>query len=160
MTEDGIVFRPIGIIRTEHTDPGHTPIQPRYAAGCAGRVEVYPEFTEGLGDLERFTHIYLLYHLDRARPPQLRIQPYLQDTFRGLFATRAPHRPNPIGLSIVRLVRREGPVVHVDGVDMLDGSPLLDIKPYAGRFDRIEEAGSGWLDEVDDATAERRGKRK
>lgn len=150
---------PIGIIRSEHQQPADTPIQPIYAEGCRGQVGVFPQYAPGLRDLEGFSHIYLLYHFHQAREPQLLVKPFLQDVEHGVFATRAPCRPNPIGLSIVRLVRREGNILHLDGLDILDGTPLLDIKPYTARFDRIDTSRNGWQDEVDEATASRRGRR-
>ncbi len=155
-----IVYEPIGIIRSEHTRPEKTPIQPIYAQGCAGRAEVFPEYADGLRDVEGFSHIYLVYHLHRVERPQLVVKPFLQDVERGVFATRAPCRPNAIGLSIVRLVRREGNILYLEDVDVLDGAPLLDIKPYTARFDRIETTRNGWQDEVDDETAQRRGRRE
>lgn len=154
-----ITYEPIGVIRSGHTDPSKTPIQPVYAKGCEGRVEVLPEFAAGLRDVEGFSHIYLLYHMNQAEHPRLTVKPFLQDVERGVFATRAPCRPNPIGLSVVRLVRRDGNVLHLDGVDVLDGTPLLDIKPYTARFDCIQTAQNGWQDEVDEETARRRGSR-
>jgi len=157
---DTIVYRPIGVIRSEHTTPEKTPIQPIYAQGCLGRAEVFPEFAAGLRDLEGFSHVYLLYHLHRAHGPQLVVTPFLQDEERGVFATRAPCRPNPIGLSIVRLLRHEENILHLDLVDVLDGTPLLDIKPYTARFDRIETIRNGWQDEVDEADSQRRGLRE
>ncbi len=156
---DAIEYRPIGVVRSEHTRPEDTPIQPIYAQGCPGRVEVFPEYWEGLRDLEGFSHVYLIYHLHRAGPARLVVRPFLEDVERGVFATRAPSRPNPIGLSIVELVRREGGVLHVDGVDVLDGTPLLDIKPYTARFDRIETTRNGWQDSVDEESAQHRGSR-
>ncbi|HOJ33902.1 MAG TPA: tRNA (N6-threonylcarbamoyladenosine(37)-N6)-methyltransferase TrmO [Candidatus Hydrogenedentes bacterium] len=155
-----VSYRPIGVIRTPHHSPETTPIQPVYAQDYEGQVEVFPEFEDGLKDIEGFSHIYLIYHLHRAEPPRLIVKPFLQDVERGIFATRAPCRPNPIGLSIVHLVRREGGVLHVRGVDILDGTPLLDIKPYTTRFDCIQTLRNGWQDDVDDATAEQRGRRK
>jgi tRNA-Thr(GGU) m(6)t(6)A37 methyltransferase TsaA len=146
MPEADVTFHPIGVIRSRHTDSARTPIQPVFAEGCEGRAEILPEFTAGLDGLEGFSHIYLMYHLHRAGPAQLRVTPFLKDAEMGVFATRAPCRPNAIGLSIVRLVRREGNVLHLDGVDILDGTPLLDIKPYAARFDRIEGTRNGWQD--------------
>jgi tRNA-Thr(GGU) m(6)t(6)A37 methyltransferase TsaA len=122
-------------------------------------VEVLPEYTAGLRDLDGFSHIFLVYHFHLAGPAQLLVRPFLQDVERGLFATRAPCRPNPIGLSVVELVRREGNVLHVDGIDILDGTPLLDIKPYTAKFDRIETMRNGWQDEVDEETARLRGSR-
>lgn len=154
-----ITYEPIGVIRSCHTDPGKTPIQPVYAMGCEGRAEVRPEFAAGLRDLEGFSHVYLLYHMNRADAPRLTVKPFLQDVERGVFATRAPCRPNPIGLSVVKLQRREGNVLYLDNVDVLDGTPLLDIKPYTAKFDCIETAQNGWQDEVDEETAWRRGSR-
>lgn len=110
-------------------------------------------------DLEGFSHVYLIYHFHRSGPARLVVKPFLQDVERGVFATRAPCRPNAVGLSIVELVRREGNVLHLDGVDILDGTPLLDVKPYTARFDRIESTRNGWQDEVDEETARERGKR-
>lgn len=159
MSAEVIAYKPIGVIHSGHTQPEQTPIQPVFAQGCKGRAEILPEYAEGLQDLDGFSHVYLLYHFDRATPARLKVKPFLQDVERGLFATRVPCRPNAIGLSIVRLVCREGNVLHLDGVDILDGTPLLDIKPYAARFDRIEGTRNGWQDEVDDATARRRGRR-
>jgi tRNA-Thr(GGU) m(6)t(6)A37 methyltransferase TsaA len=112
-----------------------------------------------LRDLEGFSHIHLLYHLHRAGAAKLAVKPFLQDVERGVFATRAPCRPNAIGLSVVELVGREGNVLHLDGVDVLDGTPLLDIKPYIGRFDHIENTSNGWQDEVDETDAQGRGRR-
>jgi tRNA-Thr(GGU) m(6)t(6)A37 methyltransferase TsaA len=154
-----IAYRPIGVIHSEHTRAEDTPIQPVYAQECRGQVEIFPEYTDGLRDIEGFSHIYLLYHLHRAGSAKLVVKPFLHDVERGVFATRAPCRPNAIGLSIVELVRREGNVLHLKGVDVLDGTPLLDIKPYTARFDRIEGTRNGWQDEVDDATARKRGQR-
>ena len=159
MAEGVVSFRPIGVIHSGHSEAGKTPIQPVFARGCRGRVEVFPEFAEGLRDLEGFSHIYLLYLFDRAGPPRLRVKPYLQDVERGVFATRAPCRPNPIGLSVVELLRLEGNVFHVDGLDVLDGTPLLDIKAYTAMFDRIEGTRNGWQDAVDPETARERGRR-
>ena len=158
--EDSIPFFPIGIIHSEHTAQEQTPVQPVYAKGCIGRAEIHPEFAEGLLDLEGFSHIYVLYHFHRSGPAKLLFKPFLQDVERGIYATRAPCRPNPIGLSIVELVRREGNILHLDGVDILDGTPILDLKPYVSRFDCIQTSRNGWQDDVDEATAQRRGRRQ
>jgi tRNA-Thr(GGU) m(6)t(6)A37 methyltransferase TsaA len=109
--------------------------------------------------LEGFSHIYLVYHLHRAGPAKLVVKPFLQDVERGVFATRAPCRPNAVGLSIVELIRRDGNILHLDAVDILDGTPLLDIKPYTAKFDGIVTTRNGWQDEVDGKTARQRGKR-
>jgi tRNA-Thr(GGU) m(6)t(6)A37 methyltransferase TsaA len=159
MNPTSITFRPIGVIRSEHTSADATPIQPVYARDCPGRAELSPEFADGLADIEGFSHVYLLYWLHRADPPQLRVKPYLQDVEHGIFATRAPCRPNPIGLSLVRLVRREGNILYFAGVDVLDGTPLLDLKPYSPRYDTVENPRGGWTDTIDDFTAVSRGRR-
>jgi tRNA-Thr(GGU) m(6)t(6)A37 methyltransferase TsaA len=160
MNASVVTYHPIGVIHSGHITAEQTPIQPVYAKGCLGRAEILAEYAEGLHDLEGFSHLYLIYHLHRAGPAQLRVKPFLQDVERGVFATRAPCRPNPIGLSIVELIRREGNVLHLDGVDILDGTPLLDIKPYTARFDRIAGTRNGWQDAVDEETARARGDRK
>ncbi len=157
---DTITFKPIGVIRSEHVEARRTPIQPIYAKGCKGRVEIFPEFAEGLSDLQGFSHIYLIFHFNQAGPVQLVVKPFLQDIARGVFATRTPCRPNGIGLSIVELIGREGNVLLLDGVDILDGTPLLDIKPYSARFDRLENTRNGWQDEVDEESAQGLGLRE
>jgi len=159
MTVKTCTYQPIGVVRSEHREAEKTPIQPVYAKGCKGCVEIFPEFAEGLRDLEGFSHIYLIYHFHQSRQVKLRVKPFLQDVDRGIFSTRAPFRPNPIGLSVVELKKIEGNVLHVEGVDILDGTPLLDIKPYTEKFDRFDIRRSGWQDEVNEQTAQRRGKR-
>lgn len=138
-------FHPIGTIRTPHKAIEGMPIQPGGAADAAGRAEVDPALVEGLQDLDGFSHLILLYGFHKSRGYELTVKPFLEDRQRGLFATRAPRRPNPLGISIVKLVRIEGTVVHFKGADVLDGTPLLDIKPYVPRFDAYPEAKSGWL---------------
>lgn len=160
MEDLSFTYRPIGVIRSNHTDPDRTPVQPAFASGHQGRVELLPEFADGLRDLDGFSHVYLVYHLHEAGPAKLVVKPFLEDAERGLFATRAPCRPNPVGISIVRLKRCEGSVLHVENIDVLDGTPLLDIKPYVGKFDCIEGARGGWTDGIDEETAERRGRRE
>jgi tRNA-Thr(GGU) m(6)t(6)A37 methyltransferase TsaA len=149
-----ITYKPIGVIHSEHTVAENTPIQPIYAQKCNGKIEVFPELAEGLADLEGFSHIYLLYHLNRARSMQLKVKPFLQDVERGVFSTRAPCRPNGIGMSIVRLIRRDGNTLHVQGLDVLDSTPLLDIKPYSTRFDCVQTERNGWQDEVQEDDAQ------
>ena len=154
-----IDFRAIGVIHSPHVISEETPIQPIFARGAIGRVEIFPEYEEGLKDLDGFSHVYLLYHLHKTGTARLIVTPFLDDVPRGVFATRAPDRPNPIGLSIVRLLRREGSTLHLDELDVLDGTPLLDIKPYVPRFDPHEEIRIGWLEDVDGDDAKRRGRR-
>lgn len=124
------------------------PIQPSRGRGIRGSVEVFPEYADGLDDLDGFSHVVLLYHFHRVHGHALRVTPYLDTRERGLFATRAPRRPNPIGLSVVRLVAIEGPVMSIEDVDILDGTPLLDIKPYVSEFDRRGNVREGWLEEA------------
>jgi len=159
MNEVFITYKAIGVIRSEHLVVEETPIQPAYAKGCKGRAEIFPEFAEGLRDLEGFSHVYLIYHLHQAGPAKLVVRPFLQDVERGVFATRAPCRPNAIGLSVVELVCREGNVLHLDGLDILDGTPILDIKPYTAKFDRFDTTRNGWQDEISEETAQQQGRR-
>lgn len=154
-----IVYTPIGVIRSEHREPEKTPIQPVYARGCNGRAEILPQYVEGLKDLDGFSHLLLLYHFHRAGEPLLTVVPFTDDQPRGLFSTRSPRRPNPIGLSLVRLLRIEGATLHLSDVDILDGTPLLDIKPYIPRFERVDDAAAGWTATVDEETARQRGRR-
>jgi len=147
-----VTFQPIGIVRSEHRSEQHTPIQPVCAEGSAGRVEILDEYASGLEDIEGFSHIYLLYHLHRAGPARLGGVPFLDDVPHGIFATRSPWRANALEFSLVRLVRREGATLIIDDVDVLDGTPLLDIKPYVARFDAREGARCGRTDGVDAQT--------
>jgi len=140
-----IAFGQIGTIRSPHTKAAETPIQPRGALGVTGRVEVFREFAEGLNDLSGFSHIYLLYHFHRASGMRLRVVPFLDSEQRGVFATRAPVRPNALGLSVVRLREVRGSVLIVENLDVLDGTPLLDIKPYVPAFDHWDVESTGWL---------------
>ena len=137
--------RPIGIIHTPFKELENMPIQPSGAAGIRGTVELFPEFIEGLKDLDGFSHLILLYHFHESRGYKLVVTPFLDSKPRGLFSTRAPKRPNPIGLSIVRLIQIQGCSLDVENVDILDGTPLLDIKPYVPEFDHQEDCRIGWL---------------
>ncbi|MFW6113005.1 MAG: tRNA (N6-threonylcarbamoyladenosine(37)-N6)-methyltransferase TrmO [Thermodesulfobacteriota bacterium] len=141
-----IIFRPIGTISTPFKEPRGTPIQPRAARGAPGTVQVFPEYREGLQDLEGFSHIFLIYHFHLSRDFTLKVKPFLDDEMRGVFATRAPSRPNPIGVSLVRLEGVQGDRLEVLDVDMVDGTPLLDIKPYVPQFDYGPEARIGWIE--------------
>lgn len=142
-----VVMRPIGVVRSPHHTPAGTPIQPAYAEQVEGQVVVDEGFAAALDDIEGFERIWLIYCLDRAKPFKPRAVPYRDTRERGLFATRAPSRPNPIGMSVVRLLGRDGNVLRVLGLDILDGTPLLDIKPYVPEFDSYPESKAGWLDE-------------
>lgn len=143
-----VSFEPIGIIRTPYKKKEGMPIQPAGAMGVKGTIELKPEFAPGLKDLDGFSHIYLLYHLHESEGYNLEVKPFLDDKLRGLFATRAPRRPNPIGLSVVRLTGIKENILEIENVDMLDGTPLLDIKPYVSRFDFFESDRQGWLEGV------------
>ena len=140
------VFTPIGIIHSPHTDLAGMPIQPAGAEGVPGTVEVLEEYVPGLRDLDGFSHVILLYEFHCSSGFELEVVPFLDSSPRGLFATRAPRRPNPIGLSVVRLEKVEGGTLHVLDVDVLDGTPLLDIKPYVPVFEPQGEIRAGWLE--------------
>jgi len=137
-------IRPIGLIRSPYTDEEETPIQSAFSEG-RGEIEVFPEYEAGLKDIDGFSHLILLYYFHQVKGYSLSVKPFLDDTPRGLFATRYPARPNPIGLSVVRLLERRGNVLQIGEVDVLDGTPLLDIKPYVPHFDERKGATVGWL---------------
>ena len=143
-----IEYRPIGIVHSPFTEQEGTPIQPSRAKGAKGTVEVFSEYAEALSDLDGFSHIYLLCHLHRSDGFKLKVVPYLDTVPRGLFATRAPRRPNPIGLSIVDLIAIEGNELTVENIDLLDGTPVLDIKPFVDQFDERREVRTGWLEQA------------
>ena len=140
-----ITFTPIGVIHSPFHTLEDMPIQPTSEASQPGVVEIYPQYTEGLQDLGGFSHIYLLYHLHRVQHAKLTVTPFLDKKPRGLFATRAPSRPNPIGLSLVKLTRVEGNRLHIVNIDVLNGTPLLDIKPYIPEFEDVENVRIGWV---------------
>lgn len=139
-------IRPIGVLRTPFTKAKGTPIQSVYADGAKGQVVLDDSFGAALDDVEGFARLWLVYWMHRVASFQPRVVPYRDTRERGLFATRSPCRPNPIGLSVVRLVRREGTTLHVADVDMLDKSPLLDVKPYVPEFDSHPTSRAGWFD--------------
>lgn len=144
------VFRchAIGTIRSRFTQPTGTPVQPAFARGARGEVIVDERYAAALDDLEGFERVWLIYWMDRAGPFTARVVPYRDTREHGLFATRAPVRPNPIGLSAVRLLRRDGCVLHVADLDVLDGTPLLEMKPYLPEFDAHPASKAGWLEEA------------
>jgi tRNA-Thr(GGU) m(6)t(6)A37 methyltransferase TsaA len=141
-----ITYKPIGVIHSPFKKPQGTPIQPSAAQGVKGSVEVFSEYVEGLRDLDGFSHIILIYHFHLAKSPSLTVQPFMDDRLHGIFAVRAPSRPNPIGLSVVRLVKIEENILHVEDLDILDGTPLLDIKPYVPDFDPSQVERTGWFE--------------
>jgi tRNA-Thr(GGU) m(6)t(6)A37 methyltransferase TsaA len=141
-----IIYHPIGIIHTPFKKPGGVPIQPSVATGIKATITVYPEYKEGLADLDGFSHIILLYHFHLSKQYSLKVTPYMDERLRGVFATRAPARPNSIGLSVVRLLKIEDALIFIENVDVVNGTPLLDIKPYVPDFDRYEIQKIGWLE--------------
>ena len=143
---DEIKFRPIGIIHSPFKEAKGVPIQPSAAKGIEGKVEIFPEYAEGIDDIGNFSHIFLIYHLHLSRKYSLRVKPYMDDKERGVFATRAPSRPNPIGISVVELLEVDGNMLHIKNVDIVDGTPLLDIKPYVPEFDIHNVKKIGWLE--------------
>ena len=143
-----IEYHPIGIIHSPFTELSGMPIQPAGAAGVEGTVEVFPEYNDGLKDLEGFSHIIMLYHFHRSKGFKLHVVPFMDSTPRGVFATRAPKRPNPIGLSVIKLQKIQDNILYVENVDILDGTPLLDIKPYVPEFDEQTEIRAGWLEKA------------
>jgi tRNA (adenine37-N6)-methyltransferase len=141
-----VVFTPIGIIHTPFTEPQGVPVQAQGGKNIRGSVEVYEQFAAGLKDLDGFSHIVLLYHFHLNQDYSLEVRPFLDEEPRGLFATRAPKRPNPIGISVVRLIEIKGNILLIEDVDMINGTPLLDIKPYVPAFDVRENVQTGWLE--------------
>ncbi len=143
-----IEFEPIGIIRSPFTEPIGMPIQPAGASGVKGTVEVFEKYRSALKDLDGFSHIILLYHFHRSQGFNSHVVPFMDSQPRGLFSTRAPRRPNAIGLSVVQLNRIEEGVLFIENMDVLDGTPLLDIKPYVPDFNPQSDVRTGWLEQV------------
>ena len=141
-----IHFQPIGIIHSPFSRREGMPIQPTGAPGIKGTIEVFPEFQQGLRDIEGFSHIILIYYFHRVNESKLLVTPFLDTQLRGVFCTRAPTRPNPIGMSIVRLKERKQNILYIENLDILDGTPLLDIKPYVPEFDHRPAVRTGWLE--------------
>ena len=141
-----ISITPIGIIETPFDNLKGMPIQPSGADKIQGTIVIDKGYEEGLSDLEGFSHIILLYHFHKSKGYNLMVKPFMDDQQRGLFSTRAPRRPNPIGLSIVQLIKIENNKISIQGIDVLNGTPLIDIKPYVPGFDAREVTKLGWLD--------------
>ncbi|MEN8207667.1 MAG: tRNA (N6-threonylcarbamoyladenosine(37)-N6)-methyltransferase TrmO [Candidatus Fermentibacteria bacterium] len=160
MNDDVFVFRPIGIIHSPHREVSKIPIQPVFCNDIDGRIVLETEYAEGLIGLEGFSHIYLFYYFHESREVCLRMKPYLSDQEQGIFASRAPHRPNKLGMSLVRLLNIEDNVIHVKDIDILNGTPLFDIKPFIQRFDSREIVRSGWQEAIPDDIAVSRGARE
>lgn len=147
------MIQPIGIIHSPHRESVGTPIQAALASGVQGSAEIFSDYETGLSDLAGFDRIWLIYWFHRARVPEMLVTPYLDKNKRGLFSTRAPSRPNPIGISSVRLLKIIGCTLEVDGLDVLDNTPLLDIKPYVPAFDAFQANRIGWCAQAPDTTA-------
>jgi tRNA-Thr(GGU) m(6)t(6)A37 methyltransferase TsaA len=143
-----IRYNPIGTIRSPFKDVKGMPIQPRGAKGIKGVVELKPEYVDGLKGIEGLSHIILLYHFHLSKKGSLQVTPFLDVHSHGVFATRAPERPNPVGMSVVKLVRVEGHTLHIENVDIVDGTPLLDIKPYVPMFDVYKVDRIGWFTDI------------
>jgi tRNA-Thr(GGU) m(6)t(6)A37 methyltransferase TsaA len=141
-----IIMNPIGVIHTPFEKIEGMPIQPVGAEQIEGRVVIDPQYLEGLTDIEGFSYLILIYAFHQSKGFQLKVKPFLDVRMRGLFATRAPRRPNPIGLSIVELLRRDQNILHVSNIDVVDGTPLLDLKPFVPAFDAPQAAAIGWLE--------------
>lgn len=140
-----IIYTPIGVIHSPFTDITGMPIQPAGAQGVSGTVDIEPEYCDGLKDLEGFSHIILVYHFHLAKGYSLQVKPFLNERVHGVFATRAPKRPNSLGISVVKLQKVETCILHIEDVDVIDGTPLLDIKPYVPEFDVRTVEQTGWL---------------
>jgi len=141
-----IRYKPIGIVHSPFKEPKGTPIQPAGAKEINGTVEIFLRYAEGLKDIEDFSHIILLYHFHLSRESALIAKPFMDDETHGVFAMRGPSRPNPIGISVVRLVKIDRNVLYIKDVDIVDGTPILDIKPYISEFDIREVEKIGWLE--------------
>lgn len=138
----------IGIIHSPYKTKNECPIQGRIKPEEKGQIELFPQYEEGLKTIETFSHIILLYIFDRAGEIKLSRPTFLDDSPHGVFASRHPCRPNSIGISIVKLEERNKNILEVSGIDVLDNSPLIDIKPYIPRFDYFKDATNGWLENV------------
>lgn len=146
MTTEPIPIKPIGTIHTPYREHTDIPIQGRFKPEVQGWVKLYSEYEEGLQDLDGFSHAYLLYHFHGSDRTPLKGRPFLENEEHGIFAIRGPHRPNHIGISVVEIVRIEANRLTFTHVDMLDGTPLLDIKPYVTHFDCFPGARCGWIE--------------
>ena len=146
---DEYAFKAIGYIETPYNEDNRPPCQNYKAPDVRGKVVFDEEYTDALRDIERFSHLYLFFVFHKSEGWESIVTPYLTDEKKGLFATRINYRPNPLGMTVVKLMKREGNVLEVEGVDMYDGSPLIDVKPYVPNFDYRPEANNGWLEDID-----------
>jgi tRNA-Thr(GGU) m(6)t(6)A37 methyltransferase TsaA len=151
-----VTFTPVGVVHSPHKELSGMPVQPPSAAGIAGEIEIFPEFAEGLLDIEGFSRIMVFYHLHRSAGSLLSAIPFLDTVPHGVFASRIPRRPNPLGFSVVRLLSRDRNILKIADVDILDGTPVLDIKPYVPEFDSYPNESSGWFaGKLDDMSSKR-----
>lgn len=144
--KEEIKLKPIGIIYTPYKEPKGMPIQGTFKKNVNGQIEIFPKYLQGLKDIEGFSHLILIYYFDRAKGEKLTGKPFLEDIPHGIFAIRSPMRPNHIGVSIVKLEKVENNIITFSEVDILDNTPLLDIKPYISYFDSREDVKNGWLE--------------
>ena len=151
-----ITYQPIGIIHSPFREREGMPIQPAGAGGVRGTVEVFEEFRAGLDDLDGFSHVIVLYHFHRSAGFDLEVVPFMDSKTRGVFSTRAPRRPNGIGISVLRLLGIRGGILEVENIDILDGTPLLDIKPHVPAFEGVSDVRTGWLEDSPDAVEDRK----
>ncbi len=151
-----VTFFPVGVVHSPHKELAGMPVQPPSAAGIAGEIEIFPEYAEGLLDIEGFSRIMVFYHLHRSAGPLLSAIPFLDTVPHGVFASRIPRRPNSLGFSVVRLLSRDRNILKIADVDILDGTPVLDIKPYVPEFDSYPNESSGWFaGKLDDMSSKR-----
>lgn len=148
MTKKEYSFKVIGYIETPYNEGNRPPCQNYKAPEMRGRVIINEEYTDALRDIERFSHLYIFFAFHKSEGWDAIVKPFLTDEMKGLFATRINRRPNPLGMTIVKLIKREGNILEVEGVDMYDGSPLLDVKPYVPKFDYQPDANQGWLEDA------------
>lgn len=141
-----IEIKPIGIIHTPHTEVNNVPIQPIAADGYKGYIKLLPKYADGLKDIEGFSHITLFYHFHKIKGYELQVIPFMDNVKHGIFACKSPKRPNAIGLSTVKLIKVEANILYIEQVDMLDGTPLIDIKPFFAKYDNRVDTKSGWLE--------------
>ncbi len=141
-----IAMTPIGVVRSEYTEPVGVPINAVFSKGVTGRIEIHPEYAAALKDLDGFSHIHVIVFLHKSKGFRLITQPFNDPHLRGLFTTRSPRRPNPIGLSVVRLIKVDGNILHIEETDLIDGTPVLDIKPFNPQIDhRTKDVRVGWM---------------
>jgi len=157
LTINNIVIKPIGLINTPYKDPKGMPIQGTFEKGIIGTVNVFKEYQAGLKDLDGFSHAILIYYFNKSKEEKLITKPFLEDEEHGIFSIRSPHRPNHIGISIVKIENVKKGVIGFSEVDILDNTPLLDIKPYVSFFDYRNDVKNGWIEKhfKDDLKPER-----